>query len=258
MRSRQKGNFLIGLIVGGVLGLGLALGVAVYVTKVPVPFVSKPQTRGADQDEAEARKNRDWDPNSPLAGRSRAPAAPAPAPAAAAPTPSEVPVVPPAGNGPVAGGAVSVPAPVTVPTPAAPAPRPTAAAPTQAPAPITVNPIRPGTPASSDPLGDFARARTGGSSGTAVAAASPAATPSEDAFIYFVQAGAFRTQDDADAQRARLSLMGVQANVTEREQAGRTVYRVRVGPFGKKDDADRAKGRLEGNGFESALVRVQR
>ena len=54
-----------------------------------------------------------------------------------------------------------------------------------------------------------------------------------------MQVGAFRTPEDAEAQRAKLSLMGVEAKVTEREQAGRTVFRVRVGPFDKKDDADR-------------------
>jgi cell division protein FtsN len=76
--------------------------------------------------------------------------------------------------------------------------------------------------------------------------------------MYFVQAGAFRTPDDAEAQRAKLSLMGVEARITEREQAGRTVYRVRAGPFNKKEDADRLKERLDGGGLESALVRVQR
>ena len=79
-----------------------------------------------------------------------------------------------------------------------------------------------------------------------------------DPFTYFVQAGAFRNDDDAQAQRARLSLMGVESRVTEREQAGRTVYRVRVGPFQNKDAADRVKERLDGNGFDSALVRVQK
>ena len=79
-----------------------------------------------------------------------------------------------------------------------------------------------------------------------------------DPFMYFVQAGAFRTTDDAEAQRAKLSLMGVEAKVTEREQAGRTVYRVRAGPFNKKEDADRLKERLDGGGLDSALVRVQR
>jgi cell division protein FtsN len=99
-----------------------------------------------------------------------------------------------------------------------------------------------GTPA--DPLGELAAART------AAAAADP--------FFYFVQAGAFRTADDAEAQRAKLSLMGVDAKVTEREQSGRQVYRVRVGPFDRKEEADRQKEKLESTGIETALVRVQR
>ena len=69
---------------------------------------------------------------------------------------------------------------------------------------------------------------------------------------------AFRTQEDADAQRAKLSLIGLEAKVTEREQSGRTVYRVRLGPFDRKEDADKQKERLDAGGMESALVRVQR
>ncbi|MBP9954290.1 MAG: SPOR domain-containing protein, partial [Ottowia sp.] len=103
---------------------------------------------------------------------------------------------------------------------------------------------------SSDPLGDLAAARAGATPAAPAAAADP--------FAYFVQAGAFRTPEDADAQRARLSLMGVEARVSEREQAGRTVYRVRVGPFQNKDAADRVKQRLDGDGFDAALVRVQK
>ena len=52
-----------------------------------------------------------------------------------------------------------------------------------------------------------------------------------------MQAGAFRTQADADAQRAKLAMMGWEARVSEREQNGRPVFRVRVGPFAKRDDA---------------------
>ncbi|HEY0885769.1 MAG TPA: SPOR domain-containing protein, partial [Ramlibacter sp.] len=96
-----------------------------------------------------------------------------------------------------------------------------------------------------DPLGDFAAARSG-------------AGANVDPFFYFVQAGAFRTPEDAEAQRAKLSLMGVDAKVTEREQSGRQVFRVRVGPFDRKEDADRQKERIEAGGFETALVRVQR
>ena len=104
-----------------------------------------------------------------------------------------------------------------------------------------------GRPAPADPLGDLAAARAGSTGGGA-----------NDPFFYFVQAGAFRTPEDAEAQRAKLSLMGIEAKVTEREQSGRQVWRVRVGPFTNKDDADRQKEKLDSGGFDTALVRVQR
>ena len=72
------------------------------------------------------------------------------------------------------------------------------------------------------------------------------------------EAGAYRTVEDAEAQRAKLSLTGLEAKVSEREQSGRTVFRVRIGPLDKKDDADKVKERLEALGHEAALVRVQR
>ena len=96
-----------------------------------------------------------------------------------------------------------------------------------------------------DPLGDLAVAKA-------------AAAGNVDPFDYFVQAGAFRTQQDADAQRAKLAMLGWEARVSEREQNGRNVYRVRVGPFVKRDDAEQLKEKLAGAGVESALVRVQR
>ncbi len=240
--KRQAGGTFLGVILGVMVGLAAALGVAIYVAKVPVPFVNKNTPRTSGQDAAEAEKNKDWDPNGAL--RSRGGVRPAS----------------PAASGTVA----SEPAPQLIPTPAEAAPpavpppaevKPrseraaerssgAASAPVQRPtaAPATRQP-------SADPLGDLAAARAG--------ATSPSAT-AVDPFTYFVQAGAFRNSEDAEAQRARLSLLGVEARVTEREQAGRTVYRVRVGPFQNKDAADRVKDRLSGNGFDAALVRVQR
>ncbi len=97
---------------------------------------------------------------------------------------------------------------------------------------------------SADPLGDLAQASAAG--------AGP------EPFSYFVQVGAFRTAQDAESQRARLSLGGVQAKVSEREQSGRAVFRVRVGPLNKKEEADRVKEKLDAAGYETALVRVQR
>ncbi|MFI5448005.1 SPOR domain-containing protein [Polaromonas sp. UC242_47] len=121
-------------------------------------------------------------------------------------------------------------------------------APVAAQKPVADPTVKPVKPPSADPIGDLAKAKL----------AAPAAASGPDPFNYFVQVGAFRTPEDAEQQRAKISLMGLEAKVTEREQSGRTVFRVRLGPFDKKEDADKAKERLDGSGIETALVRVQR
>jgi cell division protein FtsN len=105
-----------------------------------------------------------------------------------------------------------------------------------------------------DPLGDLAKAKTGMSTPANSSASGNAADP----FDYVIQVGAYRTSNDADAQKAKLALMGLDAKVSERDQAGRTVYRVRLGPFTDKAAAERIRTRLEASGFENTLVRVQR
>lgn len=230
-KQKQSGGTILGFIIGVVVGLGAALAVAVYVTKVPVPFMSgKTQANGADHDAVESQKNKDWDPNTPLHGKN------APRPAA-----------------PVASGTVDAAAPVLTPAPAP------AAAPAVAPAapPAAAVAVKPSAPSATDPLGDLAKAKAKAATSTAAPTA-PALPPTAEPFEYFVQAGAFRTPEDAEAQRAKLAMMGMEAKVSEREQSGRTVYRVRMGPYAKRDDADRAKDRLESAGSETTLVRVQR
>ncbi len=224
---QQRGGTLVGFVVGVLVGLGSALAVAVYVTKVPVPFLNKGESRTVDQDAAESKKNKDWDPNAPLYGKN--PAKPT-LPAASEPLAS-------------ASGAATPTPPTT--------PAPTPGVPAGPPAKVEVKPA-----ASADPLGDLAKART------ATAAPAPAvaatATAGAEPFNYFVQVGAFRTPEDAESQRARLSLSGIETRVSEREQSGRTVYRVRVGPFDKREEAERTKEKLDASGLETALVRVQR
>lgn len=245
-RHKQRGGTLLGIIIGALVGLGAALAVAVYVTKVPVPFFNKSQPRSADSDAQEAQKNKNWDPNAPLAGKNP----PRPAPAASSPGMPGIPGVA------ATDGVTTAPTPPNTPT--APVAAASAAKPAAVASPVAAVPAAPDVPAkpsaSNDPLGDLAKAR---SQAKADPTASPAAS-GVDPFSYFIQVGAFRTPEDAEQQRAKLSLMGYQAKVTEREQYGRTVYRVRLGPFDKKDDADRTKEKLEGNAIETALVRVQR
>lgn len=138
------------------------------------------------------------------------------------------------------------PAKMTVPG-AAVAPAPTAApvasvAPGKAAMAKTDSKVDPKPAVTADPLRDLAKAK--------LALAEP--------FSYFVQVGAFRTMQDAEGQRAKLSLSGVETKISEREQSGAVVYRVRVGPFDKKDEADKLKEKLDSSGLDTALVRVQR
>ncbi|QHE88290.1 SPOR domain-containing protein [Hydrogenophaga sp. BPS33] len=221
------GGTLIGLVIGLLVGLGVALAVAVYVTRVPIPFVDRNVSRNADQDALEAERNKGWNPNRSLGGASTAPT-----PAPVLPTP-EAPgaiVAPPSGEG-------------------------------QAATPAATAPAKPA--GSADPLGDLVQSRMGqppkpAASAPTAAATTPPAPAGADPFTYFVQAGAFRTPEDAQAQRARLAMIGIDAQITEREQSGRTVFRVRVGPFNQKAMADMTQEQLQNNGVEAALVRVQR
>lgn len=143
---------------------------------------------------------------------------------------------------------------------APPLPAPVEAGPPPAAAEPAAEPDKPATakvpnaesaPSDADPLGDLMKAKTGG-------AAEAAPATGADPFTYFVQAGAFRSPEEAQAQKARLAMLGMDANVTEREQGGRTVFRVRMGPFGQKSVAEATREQLEVNGVEAALVRVQR
>lgn len=223
-RRLERGGTLLGFVVGVLAGLGAALAVAVYVTKVPIPFVDRGLTRNAGQDLIEEERNRGWNPNAALGNRpgSQQPVAPV--------------VVPPADPA----GAIVVPPADGRSLPAA------------------------GAPAAGDPLGDLVQSRLGEPARTAAAnPASPAAVPAApgaagDASAYFVQAGAFRNPDDAQAQKARLAMLGIDAAITEREQAGRTVYRVRVGPFADRALADVTREQLAVNGVDAALVRLDR
>lgn len=85
-----------------------------------------------------------------------------------------------------------------------------------------------------------------------------AAAAGGDAYVYFVQAGAFTRPEEAESQKAKLAIQGFTAKVMEREQNGRTVYRVRLGPTDTREAAEDLQRKIEGAGFEANLVRVQR
>ena len=136
-------------------------------------------------------------------------------------------------NAPVA----AVPPPTTTPSAAAAA---ASAAATTAVPPAKTAPAKAEAPAASAP------------------SPAPAATAGTDAYVYFVQAGAFTRPEEAETQKAKLAIQGFTAKVMEREQNGRTVYRVRLGPSDTRESAEDLQRKIEAAGFEANLVRVQR
>ncbi|MBP6057343.1 MAG: SPOR domain-containing protein [Nitrosomonas sp.] len=75
---------------------------------------------------------------------------------------------------------------------------------------------------------------------------------------FFLQAGSFRKNDDAENLKARLALLGILASVQpiDLEEKG-TWYRVRVGPFAKKEDVDETSASLKENGIVAQFIKTQ-
>ena len=235
MKNQQRGGTILGLIFGMIIGLAAALAMAIYVTKVPVPFITKGGKTGTQQDASESERNKNWNPNGPLESK--------------APLPAQQPSVPvdsgPAAQPPTAPGAATPG--VATPSVATPGESTTTAG--------GRNDGKSGK-GSDDPLGDLVKSRSAAADKAERVAQASTPAQIEPGFNYFIQAGAFRGQREADAQRAKLAMLGWEARISEREQNGITVFRVRVGPFGKREDAEQLKQKLDGAGVDSALVRV--
>ena len=80
----------------------------------------------------------------------------------------------------------------------------------------------------------------------------------EEKWTYYLQAGAFREQADAENAKAKLALLGVESSISERSADTGTLYRVRVGPFAQVDAMNRVRSKLSENGVDVAVVRIQK
>ena len=90
----------------------------------------------------------------------------------------------------------------------------------------------------------------------AAAPAADAATPPAEQF--YLQAGAFQKTTDADNLKARLALMGVEANVQEVAVADKgKMMRVRVGPFARLDEMNKVRNQLAANGIQATVVKAR-
>ncbi|HTJ92339.1 MAG TPA: SPOR domain-containing protein, partial [Pararobbsia sp.] len=217
--SKQGGGTFVGIVLGLIVGLAIAVIVALYITRSPTPFVAK-LTGGNGASDASAAS--DVDLNRSLQGKSPGQAVQAPAqPQGANPATS-------ANN-----GANLEPQIIEVPSSAP-----------QAQAPAVV-PGTGGTAAQNSATPQAPAAQTGKPAQSAANAPAaqqpaPAAQPAPSANDansgYLLQVGAYKTENDAEQQRARLAFQGFESKVTRRDAAGVTYFRVRVGPFTKFAD----------------------
>lgn len=70
-------------------------------------------------------------------------------------------------------------------------------------------------------------------------------SPATQNFRYLVQAGSFRSAEDAERQRAQIAFQGLQTKVSRIDtDEGKTWYRVNVGPFDSRSQMNSAVDKL--------------
>ena len=238
-RHRQAGGTVLGVIVGLIVGLAIAVVVAVMITKSTLPFTNK---QAQPERAAGVAGGQIADPNKPLYGNKE------PAREAAKAFAPAAPATPGAdGAAPVA---VAEPKAATLDQARDKAARDKAASDKTA-------------AAIDRAIADAkAAARSAPKSGERAGPDDRSAAVQPDAsaekWIYFLQAGAFREAGDAENAKAKLALMGFEANISERPSDTGSLFRVRVGPFNQLEVMTRARTKLSDNGVDVAVVRTAR
>ena len=193
----QRGNTLIGLFIGLVLGVLIAAGIALYFSKSPFPFTQKERERSQKQDRQ-----------------------------ATAPKPAEV--------------AKARPGPENLGTPKDSGVKSDTAKPELA---------KPDASKSDDAKSDRAKPET---AKTEIAKADPKAA--NESFL--LQAGSFANPADADNQKAKLALIGLDAFIEPADLPDKGVwYRVRLGPYKSLGEVNAVRSQLATNGIDVTLLR---
>ena len=71
---------------------------------------------------------------------------------------------------------------------------------------------------------------------------------------YLIQAGSFRSAEDAEALKARLAMHGMVARIQQVTVNGESWHRVRLGPYDTARSADSARRELSQQGFDSIVL----
>ncbi len=74
---------------------------------------------------------------------------------------------------------------------------------------------------------------------------------------YMLQAGSFRTHQQADQLKARVALLGLSADIHSATSVGNEVwYRVRIGPYSDLQSLNGVRSRLKQDGIDTLLLKV--
>jgi cell division protein FtsN len=227
--SKSGGSTLFGVLIGLIVGLAAAVAVALFVTKTPMPFLDKASRDPAKTLLPDVRDAPD--PNIGLYGKNGSAGTAANGPIGTGTTP-----LPGAASG--ASPGMAIPAGpdnlgdliATLQSPEKPS--------STAPAPVPPGTVPDTVPGTEPP-----------------AAAAKAAAPASASTTYYLQAGAYRSANDAEAVKARILLMGMPVQVQKAQVNGGIINRVRVGPFKGIDELNRSRARLGEEKIESSVIR---
>ncbi|CAH2776230.1 MAG: Cell division protein [uncultured Caballeronia sp.] len=225
-QSKQTGGTFLGIVLGLIVGLAIAVIVALYITRAPTPFVAKVAPPSEANSAPAAAQP--YDPNRPLQGK----------------TPGQT------NNQTQSSGMLDESQIVEMPPSGTTASAPKTASTTPAKKPENA-------PNAQNATSNANAAPPKGGSAPATAKTTPPA-PGDVNTGYFLQVGAYKTQADAEQQRAHLGFQGFESKVTQRDAGGVTYYRVRIGPFAKFEDVNTARQRLSDAGVDTAVIRFSR
>ena len=234
-RKTSSGGTLLGLFIGLVVGVIAVAGVVWYVNKVPLPFTTTGQQAKLPS------------PVSDVPRPEPTPEVPTPAPA---PAPVALPGKPGDSTAPekprfdfykiLPGNAEAIPDPTQrVPSVAQRLP---ATIPPLEGKPLEIKPIDVRPP--EDRKAEDRKAED----------KKPEAEPLLKKPIY-LQAGSFQNMAEADNQKARLALMGVEARIQQVMLQDKVWYRVRLGPYPRMDEVSILRGELARQGIDARVVK---